>query len=47
MRRKAAMSNIPKGYKKTEVGVIPEDWGVKKLGKVERLFPIIKQQNEY
>jgi type I restriction enzyme S subunit len=26
------MSNIPKGYKQTEVGVIPGDWGVKKLG---------------
>jgi len=30
MGRKAAMINIPKGYKQTEVGVIPEDWGVKK-----------------
>jgi type I restriction enzyme S subunit len=26
------MSNIPKGYKQTEVGVIPEDWVVKDLG---------------
>lgn len=26
------MSNIPKGYKQTEVGVIPRDWNVKKLG---------------
>ena len=26
---KATMSNIPKGYKQTEVGVIPEDWVVK------------------
>ena len=26
------MSNVPHGYKQTEVGVIPEDWGVKKLG---------------
>ncbi|WP_219723550.1 restriction endonuclease subunit S [Akkermansia muciniphila] len=26
------MSGIPKGYKKTEVGVIPEDWDVKRLG---------------
>ena len=25
-------TDIPKGYKKTEVGVIPEDWQVKKLG---------------
>jgi type I restriction enzyme S subunit len=31
---KAVMSNIPKGYKQTEVGVIPEDWEVKKLGKI-------------
>lgn len=26
------MSSIPKGYKKTEVGVIPDDWEVKILG---------------
>ena len=25
---------LPKGYKQTEVGVIPEDWEVKKLGQV-------------
>jgi len=25
---------IPPGYKKTEIGIIPEDWEVKKLGKV-------------
>ena len=29
MGQKAAMNNIPKGYKQTEVGVIPEDWEVK------------------
>lgn len=28
------MSNIPKGYKQTEIGVMPEDWGVKLLGDV-------------
>jgi len=28
------MNNIPKGYKQTEVGVIPEDWEVKKLGEI-------------
>lgn len=25
---------VPKGYKKTKVGIIPEDWDVKKLGEV-------------
>ena len=28
------MSNIPKGYKQTEVGIIPNDWDVKPLGNV-------------
>lgn len=28
------MSNIPKGYKQTEVGVIPEYWGVKPLNQL-------------
>lgn len=28
------MSKIPKGYKQTEIGVIPEDWEVKKLGDI-------------
>lgn len=28
------MDNIPKGYKKTEIGVIPEDWEVRKLGDI-------------
>ncbi|PNC17702.1 hypothetical protein CXU22_08115 [Akkermansia muciniphila] len=32
MGGKSEMSGIPKGYKKTEVGVIPEDWDVKRLG---------------
>ncbi len=26
--------SVPKGYKKTEVGVIPEDWEVKRVGEV-------------
>ena len=26
------MNNIPKGYKQTEVGVIPEEWEVQSLG---------------
>lgn len=28
------MSSIPKGYKKTDVGEIPDDWAVKKLGEI-------------
>ncbi|HZX48447.1 MAG TPA: hypothetical protein VFF47_04425 [Nitrospirota bacterium] len=31
MKKKATMSNIAKGYKQTEVGVIPEDWEVDKI----------------
>ena len=27
-----AMSNIPSGYKQTDVGVIPEEWNARKLG---------------
>ena len=27
------LQNIPKGYKQTEVGVIPEDWRVEPLNK--------------
>lgn len=34
MGRKAMMRNIPKGYKQTEVGIIPSDWEVKKLGEI-------------
>ena len=29
---------IPDGYKKTEVGIIPEDWGVKDFGQVGLYF---------
>lgn len=32
------MSNIPKGYKQTDAGVIPSDWEVKKLGEVVEKF---------
>ena len=29
---------IPAGYKRTEVGVIPEDWEVKRLGEIASIF---------
>lgn len=29
---------IPEGYKKTEVGVIPSDWDVKKLGDISSIY---------
>lgn len=32
------MDNIPNGYKKTEIGVIPEDWEVKAIGDVTKIF---------
>lgn len=32
------MNSIPKGYKKTEVGVIPEKWEVKKLGEACKIL---------
>ena len=32
-----ADTGIPAGYKRTEVGVIPKDWGVKELGEVGKL----------
>ena len=28
------MNSIPKGYKKTEVGVIPDDWEATRLGQL-------------
>ena len=31
MMMEIAMGNLPKGYKQTELGVIPEDWEVKPL----------------
>jgi type I restriction enzyme S subunit len=30
----AANTNLPKGYKRTEIGVIPEDWEIKILGDI-------------
>jgi len=45
------MTNIPKGYKQTEVGVIPEDWEVKKLGEIACVAtgntPPTKDQTNY
>ncbi|MCK4619226.1 MAG: restriction endonuclease subunit S [Desulfobacterales bacterium] len=32
------MSNLPAGYKQTEVGVIPEDWELKRLGEIVEKF---------
>ncbi|PNC30367.1 hypothetical protein CXU17_05815 [Akkermansia muciniphila] len=34
MGGESEMSSIPKGYKKTDVGEIPDDWAVKKLGEI-------------
>ena len=28
------MTQIKKGYKQTEIGIIPEDWDVRRLGEV-------------
>lgn len=32
------MSDVPEGYKMSEVGVIPKDWGVKELGKITNIL---------
>ncbi|MBE9594514.1 MAG: restriction endonuclease subunit S [Proteobacteria bacterium] len=32
------MSDIPEGYRMSEVGVIPEEWEVKTLGEIVRKF---------
>ena len=32
------MSDVPEGYKQTDVGVIPEEWDVKELEKVGRVI---------
>jgi type I restriction enzyme S subunit len=46
----AAMSDkgkIPEGYKQTEIGIIPEDWDIKKLGEIgeiEMCKRIFKEQ---
>ena len=29
-----AEKEIPKGFQKTEVGIIPSDWGVESIGKI-------------
>jgi len=29
---------VPKGYKRTEVGVLPEEWEVKPLGAVANIY---------
>lgn len=39
--------DIAKGFKKTEVGVIPMDWEVKKLGEVGEFKNGINKTNEY
>jgi len=43
--------NVPKGYKMTEVGVIPEDWEVKKLGDIAEMAsggtPLTSNPNYY
>ena len=44
------MNNIPKGYKQTKVGVIPEEWKVMRLGEVSKITmgqsPKSKSYNE-
>ena len=37
MMQDAAGKTIPAGYKQTEVGVIPEDWEVRSLGKIAHI----------
>ena len=34
---KKTQQNIPPGYKKTDIGIIPEDWEGKRLGEVGQL----------
>lgn len=29
---------VPEGYRKTKIGVIPEDWEVKKIGKITNVL---------
>lgn len=45
------MGNVPKGYKQTEVGVIPSDWEVRKLGEIADVAtgntPPTKDQSNY
>ena len=37
MKQEVAGKTIPAGYKQTEVGVIPEDWGCLDLSHVQDL----------
>ena len=37
-QKEPAMNKIPAGYKKTEVGVIPEDWQINRVGYVCKLI---------
>ncbi len=32
------MSDVPEGYKMSEVGVIPEEWEVKTFGEITKIF---------
>jgi type I restriction enzyme S subunit len=44
----ARAQDVPPGYKRTEVGVIPEDWGVKALGDIGQFKNgINKGKNEF
>lgn len=40
-------NKLPKGYKQTEVGVIPEDWDVKPLGDIFNLKNGFSFKSEY
>lgn len=44
-------NQVPEGYKKTEVGVIPEDWGIKCLDAIAKISsgttPSRKQEDRY
>lgn len=34
----ATINNIPQGYKNSPVGIIPQDWEVKRLGEIAKYF---------
>ncbi len=38
--------SIPKGYQKTEIGIIPEDWEVKRLGEISNIKTGKRNGNE-
>jgi len=42
-----ANSQLREGYKQSEVGVIPEDWGVKTLGDVFEFKNGLNKEKEY